>query len=912
MTAQPTLPPFDTDIKRRLAAVGWLGDDRARAPLRVVWSGPDPDGAIARLLAFLEATPPDIDPLHDAAAALRLAHLAGGSRELMRQLSRHPAWLYGAEPSDLMGFSRSILAAVAAEDLAGLIDVAEGGRRLSDMADSVVAEVLADEMTPNCPPLTVMAFGKWGGRELNYWSDIDLIFAFETGDAQAANQVAGAVMRRLADGDGDGEILRADADLRPEGTRGPLARSLSAYRSYYDRWAEPWEFQALLKVRHAAGDAAVGKQFMDLVSEVLWPETVDPEAIRSLRSMKARVEDQANPDDLKRAPGGIRDVEFAIQMLQLVHGRFDPELRRTSTLDLIEALVEGGYVAAADAGTLDEAYRWLRAAEHRIQLWELRPTHLLPATEADRDRLARAMGYRDSASHTAREMFETDLVAHRSRVRRIHEDLYFRPLLEAFAATPATGLSREGAERRLVALGFRDIPGAVRTFEALTTGLSRRSRLMQQMLPLILDWLADAPDPDLGLDQLWLLAGNMPDHAELITTLHDRPVVGRRLCSLLGSSRLLGDYLDRIPEFVPRLADDTALRDLRSPHELESRLRRRVDARVGDERAGTVRRFARRQLLRVAARDLLGMAEVDQTMADLTTGADVAASVATSLIGGEDGFAVIAMGRWGGRELSYGSDLDLLYVFDSPHTSRSAMEAAVAFRRLLSQPGKDGPAWRVDANLRPEGRSGPLVRSLSSYRAYYERWAQTWEFQALVKARRAGGNPGLGDDFMDMIEPFVWRDPLPPGVATDVRQMKARVEKERIPAGEDRDFHLKLGAGALVDIEFLVQLLQLKSGGGDLSLRVTGTLEALPRLATAGLLSDDEAADLATAYRFCTMARNRLFLQTGRAIDSLPSDPTQEGRLADSLGYSRRGDLRDDYRRLTRRARRVFEDHFYS
>jgi glutamate-ammonia-ligase adenylyltransferase len=509
-------------------------------------------------------------------------------------------------------------------------------------------------------------------------------------------------------------------------------------------------------------------------------------------------------------------------------------------------------------------------------------------------------------------MFETDLVAHRSRVRRIHEDLYFRPLLEAFAATPATGLSREGAELRLVALGFRDIPGAVRTFEELTTGLSRRSRLMQQMLPLILDWLADSPDPDLGLDQLWLLAGNMPDHAELITTLHDRPVVGRRLCSLLGSSRLLGDYLDRIPEFVPRLADDTALRDLRSPRELESRLRRRVEARVGDERAGTVRRFARRQLVRVAARDLLGMAEVDQTMADLTTGADVAASVATSLIGGEHGFALIAMGRWGGRELSYGSDLDLLYVFDSPQTSESAMEAAVAFRRLLSQPGKDGPAWQVDANLRPEGRSGPLVRSLSSYRAYYERWAQTWEFQALVKARPAGGDPGLGDDFMDMIEPFVWRDPFPPGVATDIRQMKARVEKDRIPTGEDRDFHLKLGAGALVDIEFLVQLLQLRSGGGDLSLRGTGTLEALPRLAAAGWLAEEEATDLATAYRFCSMARNRLFLQTGRAIDSLPSDPIQEGRLAHSLGYSRRGDLRDDYRRLTRRARRVFEDHFYS
>jgi [glutamine synthetase] adenylyltransferase / [glutamine synthetase]-adenylyl-L-tyrosine phosphorylase len=648
------------------------------------------------------------------------------------------------------------------------------------------------------------------------------------------------------------------------------------------------------------------------VEEVLWPETLNPDSIRSIRALKARVEDTADSLDLKRGPGGIRDIEFAVQMLQLVHGRFDPELRSTNTLELIDALVEGGYVAADDASHLAKAYRWLRAAEHRVQLWDLRQTHLLPTATEDRDRLARAMGYRDDPERTARAAFEADLVNYRSSVRRIHENLYFRPLLEAFAATPATGLSREGAERRLVALGFRDIPAAIRTFETLTAGLSRRSRLMQQMLPLILDWLADSPDPDLGLDQLRLVAARLPDHAEMITTLHDRPQVGERLCYLLGSSRLLGEYLDRIPEFVPRLGDDRTLTELRPRPALEVRLRQRLDARPDpDDKVGTLRRFSRRHFLRVAARDLLGLSDVDRTMSDLSAGADAAVSAAASVAGAEHAFAIIAMGRWGGSELSYGSDLDLMYVHTDPLTTAEALSRAQELRHLLATPARDGIAWELDANLRPEGRSGPLVRSLNSYRAYYERWAETWEFQALVKARPVAGDPALGGDFIQMLEPFVWRDPFPAEAVVAVRQMKARVEKQRIPAGEDPDFHLKLGPGGLVDIEFLVQLLQLRHGAAHRELRTPSTLVAIERLAEVEALSSVQARDLAAAYRFCTGVRNRLYLQMGRRIDSLPTEPAEEWRLAVSLGYQRRGDLREDYRRVTRRARRIFEDEFY-
>ncbi|CAN5829934.1 bifunctional [glutamine synthetase] adenylyltransferase/[glutamine synthetase]-adenylyl-L-tyrosine phosphorylase [soil metagenome] len=907
-------PPFDPAVRARLDKAGWLNDPRAADPLRSVWSGPDPDEAVERLLDFLEAAH-DRNTLADSRAAERIAHLSGASRELMRQLTARPEWLWAPDPADYVGRARGTLAMVAADDLAGHIDVEEGGRRLSDMADGIVADVLAEAHTPSAPPLAVMAMGKWGGRELNYWSDIDLLFVFD-GDpsgSTAANAVASAVMRRLGGGTAHGMILNADASLRPEGSRGVLARSVEGYRGHYQRWAEAWEFQALLKVRHAAGEESTGERFLELVAEVLWPETIDPEAIRSLRALKARVEAGADPGDLKRAPGGIRDIEFAIQMLQLVHGRFDPQLRQTSSLDLLTALVEGGYVGGDDADKLSDAYRWLRSAEHRLQLWDLRQTHTLPNDEASRLRLARSMGYRDTASTDALRAFETDLVSIRGTVRRIHEDLYFRPLLEAFAASSTATLSREGAERRLAALGFRDITGAARTFEELTAGLSRRSRLMQQMLPLVLDWLADSPDPDLGLDQLRLLATKVPDHAEIITTLHERPEVGRRLALLLGSSKLLGSYLDRIPEFVPRLGDDAAIVDLRPPDELEQRLRLRVESRPDwSDKLSTLRRFARRQLVRVAARDLLGMADVADAMTDLTAAADAASRVAGSLAGADEGLAIIAMGRWGGRELSYGSDLDLLFVYDDPHDAGTALAAAQEFGTVLARPGQDGQAWEIDSHLRPEGRSGPLTRSLGSYRAYYERWGQTWESQALVKARPVAGDAALGVAFMDMIASFVWRDPLPSQAITDIRVVKARVEKERIPPGQDPDFHLKLGRGGLVDIEFCAQLLQLRHGGAEPWLRATGTLEALFRLGRHGVLTDSEAYDLTEAYTFCSRVRNRLFLQTGHRVDSLPVDPTEATHLAVSLGYERRADLREDYRRVTRRARRIFEDRFYS
>jgi glutamate-ammonia-ligase adenylyltransferase len=407
---------------------------------------------------------------------------------------------------------------------------------------------------------------------------------------------------------------------------------------------------------------------------------------------------------------------------------------------------------------------------------------------------------------------------------------------------------------------------------------------------------------------------NSSDHAALVTLLQTNPLAGERLCRLLGTSRLIGDLIDRIPEFIPRLADDRLLGEIRGRDQEIERLSGLLESRTDpDARIGTVRRFARRRKLRIAARDILAEAETEVTLRSLTDSADAAVFGGIHIVanGRPAGFSVIAMGKWGGGELSYGSDLDLLYVFDREASRDEAMQMATELGRVLSEPSKHGDAYTLDAGLRPEGRRGPLARSIESYRRYYEEWAEPWEMLALVKARPAAGDERLGSEFLESIAPFLWTDGLPAGFLRSIRAIKARIEKERIPAGEDPDYHLKLGRGSISDIEFLTQLLQLRHGGKLTGLRLPGTLESLRQLGDHEILPAGDVRSLIDAYLFCTRVRLRLHLQMGRPVDSLPTDPDQLRSLASSLGFERSSVLRDEYRRVTRRARRVFESRFY-
>jgi len=813
-----------------------------------------------------------------------------------------------ADASALARAKRLELLRIAGRDLLGIDDLTAVGRALAAMADDVLERAvdLARAELGDAGPgeFAVIGMGKLGGRELNYASDVDVMFvASDTG----GDELARAVLRIA------GAAFRVDADLRPEGRSGPLCRSMASYRAYWERWAATWEFQALLKARAVAGDGGLGAAFVTESADRLWGKTISADELAEVRAMKARSESLVaarglGQRELKRAPGGIRDAEFAVQLLQLVHGHHDPAIRDPSTLGALERLGRFGYVDEDDAHRLADAYRFLRTVEHRIQLVEEEQTHALPTDPAAYERLARVAGYEDDAGATASARFEEALRDCQSRVRRIHERLFFRPLLEAFAALPGpegARLSPDAVARRLAAFGFAD---AARTRAAVTElagGLRRSSRLMEQMLPLLLDWLSLTADPDLGLLGLRNLVVHGHHRSLVVSTFRESPEAARRLCLLLGSSRALAEAIERNPELIARIDDDAAMapapRDVLVA-ELADRL-----ARSGDNAS------RRRQLVRarqdrfvaVAARDLLDIDGVEEVGAALTAGAEAIVESALDALGIGSGFCVVGLGRLGGAELSYASDLDVVLVHEGRDDDR-----AEALLRFLHGPNPAERVLTLDLGLRPEGAQGRLSRDLVGYAGYFSRWAETWERQALTRARVVAGDRELGDRFMALVGEFVWARPFTDDEETDIRRLKARIERERIPARDDPQFHLKLGKGSLSDVEWTAQLLQLRH-----KVACPGTVAALGELERRGLLEAPDASALRDAYRFCEHTRNRWHLvgalPGGTAPgDALPTEAHQLSRLARSLGTTP-ATLREEYRRVTRRARRVVERLFY-
>ncbi len=817
--------------------------------------------------------------------------------------------------SVLRRWKRRELLRIAVRDLLGIADLPAVGRELAALAEVCLGTALS--LAEPRIPFAIVGMGKLGGAELNYASDVDVLFVHE-GDGDEADRVARAVLRIMTTPTADGIVFRTDADLRPEGRAGALTRTIDSYESWYRQWARTWEFQALLKARPLAGDTDLGDRWFAMSRPFVWPDRLDPDAVREARVMKARSEEEMRKKgltdrELKRGRGGIRDVEFAVQLLQLVHGRHDESVRSPTTLDALDELAAAGYIERDDASSLAEAYVFLRTIEHRIQLWDEQQTHTLPRDDAARVRLARVTGFRDSPRATALEAFEAVQRRYQARVRSIHERLFFAPILETLAGAGA--LPAEAVEERLAAFGFADAAHTRAALRELTHGFTRSSRVMQQLLPVILDWLSESADPDLGLLQLRKLVEGPTQAAAIGATFRDKPGAAERVCRVLGASRLVGDALLRQPETVELLGDDEWLVRERSPGELREAaletLRWREDA---EERRAGLRRFKRRELLRIGARDVLGLAPLEVTARELSDLADSSIEAALEMLGTSVPFAVIGMGRLGGRELSYASDVDVLFVYAGETASdfESAEHTATTLLREIGATTAEGQTFEIDARLRPEGNQGPLARSLDGYRQYYERWAQPWELQALLRARPLAGDTEVGEAFMALVEPFVYRNPLPDDDAREIRRIKARVERERIPAGEDPEFHLKLGKGGLTDVEFTVQLLQLEHGAAHPEVREPSTAGAIQRLADAGLLDEEDAGVLRDAYLFCERARNATYLVTGRATDALPSGDDGR-RVALLLGYTHRPEagLRDDYRRLTRRARKVVERVFY-
>lgn len=899
----------------------------------------DPD-----LVSRLEACPRLAGALVAVVGASRsMARLCESRPEaldILADLDTPPAPGGVVSPERLVEHKQLELLRVAARDLLGLDSLEVVGASLARLGDDVLGAALG---LAGGSGLAVIGMGKLGACELNYSSDVDLMFVAAEPDAlEGATSLARGVLE-LA-----GRCYKLDLALRPEGRSGPLVRSLASYRAYWKRWARPWERQALLKARPVAGDAALGAAFTEAAAEAVWTRPWGAAEIREARDMKARTEAALArrglaQREVKSGPGGIRDVEFSVQLLQLVHGRADPRLREPATLPAIGELARGGYVSGADAAVMEASYRYLRTVEHRLQLVEERQVHAVPTDPVERSVLARVLGYRDRPAQTALVRFDDELRRHRRGAREVHERLFFRPLLEAFAilpAVPATAARRAATDaaarrtaataqaagrpvtsepvpagpamtpgavsERLAAFGFSDAQRTRAALAELAQGLTRSSRLMAQMLALVLSWLSEEPDPELGLLRLRTLADGAHRRALLVATFRDSPLAARRLCHLLGTSGSLHELLRHEPELIPTLGDDAALA-LATRAELVERGRAALRSGRSGSPTHALLRFKQSQLLRIAARDLLGMDGVEATGAALSVLAEAVLEVALEAVAGPLPMAIVAMGRLGGGELSYASDLDLMVVLGAQGGAglEAGEEAVQDLLRLLHGPTPAERVFSVDPNLRPEGRQGRLARSLEGYRIYYERWARTWERQALVRARPVAGSAVLGQSFAALVDDFVWAAPFTDQDVRDVRRMKARVERERVPPGEDARFHLKLGPGALADVEWTAQLLQLEH-----KVPSTGTLDALAALHAAGVLDAAETSALVDAYRRCEQVRNRWSLMGGTPADSLPVAGDRLGALAHSLDTTPT-ELRQGYRRVTRRARRVVRARFY-
>ncbi len=878
---------------------------------------------VQRLVIDTEPSPLAVVLIRVSAASNSLGRLCvadPAALDVLDVLNR-PFPIDSSDPAALARSKRLELLRIAGRDLLGLDTLETVGTALADLAQEVLAGAVA--LAHPDQRIAVIGMGKLGGRELNYSSDVDILFVTGDGsDEEGARHIL-QVAR---------QCFRVDADLRPEGRAGPLTRSLDSYNAYWARWAATWEFQALLKARAVAGDGELGHRFEGAAVEQVWGRSYSADELSAVRSMKARTEGLVTGRglagrEIKLGPGGIRDIEFAVQLLQLVHGGHDTGIRDRSTLGALTELAGAGYVANEDAGALAEAYRFLRTVEHRLQLVEEDQTHSVPTDDTARRRLALALGFEDDASASATARFDDALRRCQRDVRTIHERLFFRPLLEAFATiaspartteeSPAPGevepdrsvMSAEAVAQRLAAFGFSDATRTRAAIEELAGGLTRSSRLMAQLLPLLLDWLSLSADPDLGLLGLRNLAVHPHQRSVLVSTFRESPEAARRLCLLLGSSRTLVEAIERNPELITEVADDEALAP--TPRgvlvaEAAERLHRNDDE---SWRRAQLVRIRQDQHVRIAARDLLDVDDVVETGRALTGLCEALLEAALEVIDPGMQFSIVGMGSLGAAEMSYLSDLDLLFVYEGAGDAE-AEAVAEAVLRLMHGPSPAQRVVTIDLGLRPEGGQGRLARDLRGYAAYFERWAETWERQALTRARIVAGHPDLGVRFMALVDEFVWARPLADSDVAAIRRMKARIERERIPAREDPQFHLKLGRGSLSDIEWTAQLLQLRH-----HIRGTSTDLVLGVLGERGLVDPADLAALRDAYRFCERTRNRWHLVgalPGGASpgDALPTQADQLSRLARNLGTTPPA-LRDDYRRVTRRARRVVERLFY-
>ncbi len=771
---------------------------------------------------------------------------------------------------------------VAARDLDGasLEDVVEEISRVAEACLEAALRLAAGDVR-----MAVIGLGKLGGGELNYASDVDLIFVHADAGAEAqdaAERAAAALIRSLAEPTAEGIALRVDPTLRPGGRGGLLSRSLESTLDYYEHQSATWERQAMIKARSVAGDPWIGSAFVEGVAPFVYPEDLGTHAIDDVRRTKVRLEEYIRRrgkelTEVKRGRGGIRDVEFAVQLLQIVHGRRDPMLREPNTLRALSTLAEEGYVGAGRR----------RGAGRRVSV---------PATAgappADRPRPADARPPGGSArAHDARALARA---GRRRRVAgRVRTSDRVGPRDPRAAVLPAVARGVRGTGRAEPRRGSAGDRGAARgagfastsqSFEVLrrlVDPATRMGKVLAHVFPVMVPALALASNPDQALVRLERIAEAVGDRHGPADALAADPAAALRLAHVAAASAFATDLLVASPDRLTALADGG----------------REVDAQAS--LIAAVARYVSRELQpRETGAALAGVA--DRVIRDAVAAAEP-----------DLPFAVIGMGKLGARELNVASDLDLVFVYEGEGADdmRRAVGAAERVMGAIRDAG-----WDPDADLRPEGRNGPLARSLAGYLEYWERYAELWEFQSLLRARHVAGDDQLGRRFVLNAADFAYP---PDGITVDrvaeIRRMRERMERERVKPPEAAKFHFKLGVGSLADVQFAVEVSLMRFGGSHPEVRTNRTLEAIERLAEERFLEQSVARDLGEAFVFLSDVKNTLEVDRRLHAEAIPPAPDDQTALARRLGYEEypRQSFLDDYLRVTRRARRAMERVFH-
>ena len=961
--------------------------------LNALRQSPDPDRALSSFARWFEA-------VGNRAAYLQLlmrhpialdvfARVTGSSQYFADLLARNPEYFEIVANPGVRGgrvsasaLTRNVMALVTAchspqlqrdalrrwkaremlrigvRDLVGLADMPITAREFSNLADACVQCALAiavpqsdSRSTANFAlpvSFAIIGMGKLGGQELNYSSDIDLMFVhgdtlpekIELPDGRRVEsltyltRLAESVVKILSEETANGHVFRVDMRLRPEGRFGALARSLAGFRAYYENWAENWERQALLKARFIAGDRALGEAFAAVVTPYIYRPLAGSAFVRDILDNKRRIEATCalqgeTQTNIKTGYGGIRDIEFIVQKFQLIYGGRLPALRTQNTLSALGRLRHARLLTEAQAAHLAEDYQFLRNLEHRLQLLHGFQTQTLPTQMGERLRLARRIGYADV------RQFERDLQTCRDRGHAHLETLFYGDAqngnpaetdaanaeLAALLDAIDTPAAQERLQERLTALGLRDIPAALQALRYPMRGNDfgemppDTHTEFKAIAPRLLDLAAHAPDPDAALVGFESLALAVPNRAQLYAACDDSPGMLAKLVLLASAApplfRTLTKHLEWLDVILESEAEEETPRDSR---EAEAALRaewalRLQKAQTFEKKLDVIALFYQRERLRIGARDVWEESEVSGTMQMLTRLAEntlqFLLEICTEAVAAAQSdpalarstlarVAIIGLGKLGGAELGYGSDLDVVLVYDAgwqrgnaaAEAERYALVNTLAERLLAtSAPLRLRSAnLEIDLRLRPWGRQGALVYSLRGAMAYYRDSGETWERQAALKARFVAGHAEVGRRFMRILHAVSFGRGVTPEEDAAIAAMKTRIETERLNPAE-RDTDLKLGHGGLSDIEWLAQRLQIRGGATHFSLRLPNTVRVLSALVAVGQLDNAEADALTATYLLLTRLRNALWLQSGTSQDALPADIPRRRALARLLGY---------------------------